>query len=514
MSAVALSLATKARAWIGVLCVVLAGILLLSYGVNPGNGGAPGDDPTPNTGTAIPEDAVAIDVGVDAQSVVDGSPVGTHFVLASGVHRQQSITPRDGDRFSGLPGAVLSGARVLDRAAFSAEGGRWVLAGQEHDTRSHGKMLSGHEQEAHGEELWADGERLRHVNSLDEVDRPGTWHFDYAAGEIWMFDEPGSFTTLELSETEYAFAGDAHGVGIEDVVVRHYANRAQRGAINARDGSGWTVRYVDASFNHGAGISIGPDSVVRNSRFAFNGQLGIHGSLDGNSAVVRDSEIAHNRQLGFRWTWEGGGTKFVRTQDMVFENNWVHRNRGPGAWWDIDNVGAEVRSNLVERNEERGIFYEISYDARIYWNIVRDHGEQRGIYVANSAGVEVFENALEGNHSPIYVRHADRSDGDFGARETVGLRVYRNDMDIPSGRVGLRVSSGEDEYFWDKDNRFFDNTYRTDRTTVFQWHTGLDTDGWRDLGHDTTGTFLPAGGTPSLPSDAVGFTSSHYGPRG
>jgi hypothetical protein len=473
----------------------------------------------------VPEGAVLLRVGDDFSEVLGANAAGTHFVLEAGVHRMQSVRPRDGDRFSGQPGAVMSGAKVLPAASFASQGGRWFIGGQTQSSGSHGKVSSGHEREAHGEELWADGRRLRHVNSLSEVDRSGRWFFDYDDDRIWMFDDPASFDVVETSVTPFAFTGGARGVVIENLVVRHYANRAQRGAINAREGRDWVVRYVDASFNHGAGIGLGEGMLVHNSRFTYNGQLGIHASSGDDpmrgGLVVRDNEIAHNKQLGFRWTWEGGGTKFIKTQGMVFENNWVHHNIGPGAWWDIDNIDAVIRSNLIERNTERGLFYEISYAAQIYWNTLRDQPfggvgtDAQGIYVFNSADVDVFENAVSGTHSPIWVRHSDRGESSrFGKREAANVVVRANDVEIPSGRVGLRVTTGEDEYYRVRGNRFEGNTYRHDRNRVYRWYEDVSWSSWRELGHDLEGTLLPLGVPPALPEHAVGFTLSHYGPQG
>jgi hypothetical protein len=318
---------------------------------------------TPPTG----EPGVAmVRVGDVFQDVVDEHPVGTHFVIEAGVHRLQSVEPRDGDRFTGQPRAVMSGAKLLEPSAFARKDGRWVVGNQaqrvwmpddhyEKMREDDGGRGDTNVRQARPEELFADGERLRHVNSLAAVDRPGVWFFDYETDEIWMFDDPSSFRALEASAVAYAFDGERtepSDVTIENLEVRHYANRFQRGAINARGAADWTVRNVDSSFNHGVGLTVGPGMVVERSRFTNNGKLGIGGAASGGKVVVRDSEIAHNRQLPVSWRWEGGGTKFVNTRDMLFENNWVHHNDGPGAWWDIDNVDAVVRSN--PRRAQRG----------------------------------------------------------------------------------------------------------------------------------------------------------------
>lgn len=60
--------------------------------------------------------AVVIRPGENIQSVVNGSPIGTVFVLKAGVHARQSIRPRDGMTFIGEAGAVLDGENATPRA--------------------------------------------------------------------------------------------------------------------------------------------------------------------------------------------------------------------------------------------------------------------------------------------------------------------------------------------------------------------------------------------------------------
>ena len=60
-----------------------------------------------------------ISPGDDIQARVDAAPPGTTFLLTAGVHRMHSIVPKNGDVFTGEPGAVLSGARLLTTAARS-----------------------------------------------------------------------------------------------------------------------------------------------------------------------------------------------------------------------------------------------------------------------------------------------------------------------------------------------------------------------------------------------------------
>ena len=54
--------------------------------------------------------------GDDFQAVISGHPAGTVFLVKAGVHREQSVVPRDGDVFIGEPGAFK---RTYDRQDFA-----------------------------------------------------------------------------------------------------------------------------------------------------------------------------------------------------------------------------------------------------------------------------------------------------------------------------------------------------------------------------------------------------------
>ncbi len=75
-----------------------------------------------------PADAIPVAVGADLQSLVDAAPAGSTFWIEAGVHRMQSVTPKDGDHFIGEHGAVLNGARLITE--FDREGHNWVATGQ------------------------------------------------------------------------------------------------------------------------------------------------------------------------------------------------------------------------------------------------------------------------------------------------------------------------------------------------------------------------------------------------
>jgi len=471
---------------------------------------------------------VRLPVGANFQQAVDANPPGTTFIVAAGLHRMQSVRPKDGDRFIGESGAIMSGARVLAPSQFRRVGAVWAIGGQTQQVyRREPSMIRGREAEGNPEELFSNGRRMRPVNSIAELTRYGTWYLDYATDTLYVRDNPATLGLLEATVTEAAFAGPGtRDVVIENLAVRHYSSPAQRGAVNAIDTIAWRITRVDASWNHGAGISMGPGTRVSYCRMTYNGQLGLQGrgqdTRTGYAApgVVEHSEMARNFNLGFNWGWEAGAMKLTKySEGVTFVNNWVHSNRGPGIWFDIDNAKVTIRSNLVENNERLGIFYEISYGpTRIYWNIVRNNNqvttdESAGIYISNSRDVEVFENAVYGHRLGIRARNVNRGTGEDGVYEVAGLNAHHNDLSYTYWS-GLQVEHGGPEFYATKGNRFAGNTYRTVHPRPFWWdYKGNDRAAYLAYGQDADARFLSATETPQLPGGAVGWAKTRYGAR-
>ena len=129
---------------------------------------------------------VDISPGEDIQSRVSATPAGSAFRLRAGVHRLQSITPRNGDTFTGESGTVLSGARLL---TLTRSGRLWVAGDQTQQGTQQGVCRATVPQCLHPEDVFIDDRMLLHVGTLAEV-TPGTWYFDYAAGQIYIGDDP------------------------------------------------------------------------------------------------------------------------------------------------------------------------------------------------------------------------------------------------------------------------------------------------------------------------------------
>ena len=64
-------------------------------------------------GIALGAPPVVIKPGASIQSAVNSNPEGTPFTLKAGIHRHQTVVPKNGNTFIGEPGAIMSGARHL-----------------------------------------------------------------------------------------------------------------------------------------------------------------------------------------------------------------------------------------------------------------------------------------------------------------------------------------------------------------------------------------------------------------
>jgi parallel beta-helix repeat protein len=107
-------------------------IAALTFGATSSWGQADGAQAADPPGTSAnvtavsgvaPRGAVVINLGSQAQNVVNQHPPGTAFVLAAGVHPTFSVVPRARDRFFARPGAVLDGEHATVSAFTVPPGG-------------------------------------------------------------------------------------------------------------------------------------------------------------------------------------------------------------------------------------------------------------------------------------------------------------------------------------------------------------------------------------------------------
>lgn len=408
--------------------------------------------------------AIGIQPGANLQALIDSSGEGATFRFSPGVYRLQSVKPKNGQRFIGQPGVILSGAQIISQ--WRQENGYWIAKAPQKRLRPHGKCEEENELCTFREDLFIDGKLYKAVASVDQVGS-GTWYRDDES--MFLVDDPtGRF--VEMSAAPWAFQGDAKNVVLEKLVVEKYASPAQAGAIDGRYGENWKLVDVVAQWNHGVGLYLGRNMQVTGGSISNNGQLGIGG--EGNGVVIDGVKIAANNYAGFSASWEGGGTKFVRSNQLIVRNSCVYENIGPGLWTDIDNIDITYTNNKVFRNLSDGIKHEISYRALIADNVVAQNGKGYDewlwgsqILIQNSSDVTVRNNVVEvaadfGNG--ISVVYQDRGSGRLGAYDSKNNDIHDNTIVHlgAHGRNGV-VADANRETFWKTNTNRFDNNQYT-----------------------------------------------------
>jgi hypothetical protein len=450
---------------------------------------ARGPGPLPGGTT---EGTVELMPGEDLETAVAAADPGTTFVVKAGVHRLQTIRPKDGQTFLGEPGAVLSGARLLTR--FGRAGALWVATGQTQEGVRHGECRPEYPRCGYAEQLFIDDQPLLQVSSIAEV-RSGRWFFDYGGDRIYFADDPTG-RKVEASVTATAIDATADGVTVSNLTVEKYANPAQKGAVSGEGRTGWKVSANEVRWNHGVGIRVGSRSSITANFVHHNGHDGIVAS--GEAVLVEANEIAYNNAAHFDPGWEGGGAKFVGTRDLVVRGNLVHHNDGPGLWTDGDNIDVLYERNECSDNARMGIFHEISYRAVIRDNIVRRNGLAfsawlwgAGILVANSSDVEIYGNTVEENADGIGGIDQKRTAGRYGPHALSNLSVHDNTVAMRSGWTGIVQDTGDDSVFVTRGNRFSGNRYRLGpEPWYFVWQDAERSESeWKLHGQDREGTF-------------------------
>ena len=463
----------------------------------------------PGTGTG-PEVDVVIPVGADIQSYVDANPEGTTFLISAGVHREQSIEPKDGMTFLGEEGTVLNGSRVVSDWSF--DGVLWVSSGHFEDGYVFGECADGLVACRYPEDLFVDNVVLRRVMSLADVGS-GSWYFDYGGDTIYMGDDPVG-SEVELSSARWAFTGPADEVTVFGMTIEMYASPSQEGAVNARDGreeatSGWVVENNLIRWNHGYGVRVSNSTQVIDNIITQNGQIGVGGG--GVGVLVEGNEISFNNYAGYKLDWEAGGTKFVDTDGLVFRDNYSHHNVGSGVWTDENNINVVVEDNLITDNGRSGIHHEVSYSAVIRNNTVERNGFLKpnwvwgaGILVDISRDVEVYGNVVRDNANGITGVFQYRDENASGAYGEWDLRdLWVHDNCIEMGRkdddenqvTGIAQDAGNLAVYSSDNNRFENNTYvlkdDVNNGDYYRWDDVLRTQTeWQtSAGQDQTGTW-------------------------
>lgn len=363
------------------------------------------------------DSAVNLYVGDDFQSAVDSNPAGTVYYIRAGTHREQQVTPKDGDVFIGEEGAVMSGSRILqDWTSFSGiyrtpvESFQMGLRnGEVAGSGSVSNSISSDLPGIHPEELFvtpsggtlgADSTWLTQVRSPGDVTSTGMWCIDYTGSPmtVYTYDNWSTYT-VELATKPFAFGytipsdksgaytpdrtsgtplpdtplavpdpyspGDFYAykpsqVTIKNLVIEKYATPASCGAIGFfRPGMDWTVESNEVRLCHGGGIKAKGAFIVRGNHVHDNGIEGI-GVGDGNTTPDRGGDLPE-------WGWYGGyGGYGGLIEDNIIAANRktqinIERGWQAGGGKLSQTFNLTYKNNYVYNNDGMGIWYDFAY---------------------------------------------------------------------------------------------------------------------------------------------------------
>jgi parallel beta-helix repeat protein len=421
--------------------------------------------------------------GQNIQAAVDANPAGSTFLLQPGMYRMQSIHAKNGDIFTGQPGTILSGARLL--SGWVQSGTKWTVGGQTQNQDFYGQCDSTHPMCKQPEDLFIDGHIVAPVATAAEV-KVGTWFFDHTANTITIATNPAGHS-VETSVTPKAFDGLADNVTIQNMTIQMYASELQNGTIQAGPrpggwadgGNNWLLKDLTIKINHGVGVAMGNGTVLNRVRTIANGNLGISGTSASDGKVM-NSEIAANNTAGVDQAWSAGGAKWAGDyNNLIVQNTSVHDNIGPGLWADESDYNTTFINNTVTNNSAAGIFVEISYKALVSGNTITNNGLAEapgwlwgsGVQIAASTDVEVTGNILKGNRNAISGIQQNRGSGTLGAHLLQNFNVHDNTVSLTPGGSGIVTDTGDTSVFSSMNNRFINNTW-TDNTMTwpFAWN--------------------------------------------
>ena len=461
--------------------------------------------------TYVPVYDVLINTNASLQAAINANMPGTRFALAAGTHRlTASLIVKDGNQFLGFPGAIISGSKIL--TGWQPSGSFYYVGNQTQRFTVFGDCYPEFPLCDQPEDVFFNHQPLRQVENLGQL-VSGTFFFDYAASRIYIADNPsGNLVETTLIERMFGDTGWPRpaNVVLRNLVIEKFGTPGDQAAVNT-DGDNWLMENLDVRLNHAGGIWASSYGIVRNCYVHHNGQQAFGGA--GPDILIEGNELAYNNTEGFNGFWAGGGSKWVWTTFLVVRGNYSHHNDGPGLWTDINNWFTTYEFNRCEYNRRMGIFHEISFDAIIRSNICRFNGTNFGQYRVNGAGitithgynVEVYGNIVEGNLGGGIIANEDGrnityTNGPYvGTTYMANLNVHNNIINFSEGSSGVWFGGPPNS-----NNHFDANTYYVSSalTAPFYWTTDLNWTGWRNAGHDASGSFTTIT-SPNSPAASI-----------
>lgn len=255
-----------------------------------------------------PTDAVILEPGDGASSIVEHSDPGTAFVFKAGEYLSFSVRPRDGMAFWGEPGAILNGQ---GREEFA-------FAGNASSVSIQGFVVKNY------------------------IPRPMQGAVGSGHGRNWV---------IEGNEVH-----DNLGAGIH---------------LSPNGGFVVIGNYVHHNEQLGIGGN-GPDHVVEGNEIAFNNTAGYawrgQGGHAGGLKLLRTIDL----RLGDNFVHDNQGPGIWldgNNRDALIFGNIIESNTGKGVSYEISQLG-KIIGNSITQNHEVGVWISASSDVLVACNEV------------------------------------------------------------------------------------------------------------------------------------------------
>jgi parallel beta-helix repeat protein len=356
---------------------------------------APAPTTTAGPSTPIPAGSVYIRPGDSLQAAVNSRPAGTVFVIGAGVHRAQSVVPKQGQQFIGEPGAVLDGENRVQFAIYAQ-------------------------------------------SQVTDVVIKNLVIKNYATPLKQATVGMGGAVRWLVEGNEIAYNGAA-GIGVASgMVVRNNKvhHNGQLGMISTYRAKGALVEGNDIYNNNtknldwkGGSAEAGGVKFMRTDGF-----------------VMRNNKVRDNAGPGLWLDWDN--------INAVYEGNVVSGNTYHGIFHERSQK-AIIRNNSVSGNRDGGIFISASRDVEISGNTVSNNG-RFGIAASQDSptsgdrGPHVIEN--------LWVHHnkVTMSAGWTGLQQQIGDTSFFTGRNNRFMANTYTIGSNSRAFRWMDNNRTWD----------------------------------------------------------
>lgn len=385
--------------------------------------------------TVTPCSGVAVAPGQDIQKLVDQYPSGTGFCLLEGVHRQQVISPKDGQSFTGP--ATLDGEDVSN-IAFRPTANNVTIRDL---------VIKRYANPAQIGAIHGGGTQGSMVVSCSASDRTADCVRGWVVENNIVHNNAGTGIRI------------GHGMIVRGNKVHHNRQLGVGGVGDYVVIEGNEISYNNYNWDYNAGWEAG------GTKFARTHDL-----------IVRGNNVHHNNGFGL-WT-DGSNMRTLYAKNVVADNTHV------GIFHEVS-YDAVIRNNTVSRNGfgfmrwvyGAGIMVAHSSNTEVYGNTVVDNWN--GI-----TGVQ--QERGSGFYGPFELRNLDVHDNVV----TWNTEVVK-DVNGHGGFSGVAQDVGDATLFDDRNVGFYRNAYRVPDTSKTYWtwpNRRHGWSGWNALKMDSEGT--------------------------